>query len=88
MKLAKAYLFKTQSADNVFRVNDDMPVGKEYVVDLDSKETKHGFNFSFGFWSAEMIRACDTEAGPWDDDEQWFPVELLKIEEVKPEEVQ
>ena len=87
MNLVKAYLFKTRTADNVFQVDSDMSVGKEYIVDLDSQETKHGFNFSFGYWSAEMIRACDTKAGPWDNDDRWFPVELLKIEKVKQEEV-
>ncbi len=78
MKWVKAKLIKLHTDDHLFEVMDVVPLGKEYVVDLDSRKTVEGYNIpNQKFWKREIILT---------EDGSYFPTEMLKIEEEEIEE--
>jgi hypothetical protein len=71
--MAKATLIKRESEDGLIGVNDDVPVGRRYVVDLDTVRTVGMFNVERQQPHEKQI-VRDAEGG-------WLPTELLLIEE-------
>jgi len=73
MKKATATLIKRMTEDELFEVLDSVPLGREYVVDLDSICKIDGY--------------CYIKKIPWNQREMiyvleppgWFPTELLDI---------
>lgn len=76
MKIVKAKLLKRETDDKLMQVNDDIPDGKEFFVDLDVKKHMEFFNKDCKIaHKKEMVK--DVCGG-------FLPVELLELgEEVK-----
>lgn len=69
MNQITAGLCKKQSEDQIFQMEDHVPIGKEYVVDLDSRKMQRGYNeIKKVYWEREIIW---TNSG-------WLPTELLE----------
>ena len=74
MKFANATLIKKNSDDGLFEVNENVQIGAQYVIDLDTLRVEEGYNIVFNKrWKREIVNVVDGG---------WFPTELLKIEEV------
>lgn len=70
--LVTAKLIKRKTDDEMMEIGDNVSLGKIYKVDLSTKQMVKGYNWEKGkIWEREMIRA----------DGDWFPTELLEIEE-------
>lgn len=70
--LVKAKLIKRITDDECFEVFDDVPIGKEYIVDLDTIAKVGGYNVKKDvWWYREII---------YTNEKRYFPVELLEIE--------
>lgn len=66
-----ATLIKTMTNDGLFEIWEDIPIGKEYIVDLNSIEIAEGYNVKFNTtWKKEIIYTYDGE---------WMPTELLSF---------
>lgn len=66
-----ARLIKKKTDDGFVEMKDDVPIGKEYEVRLETKQTIRGIHTpTCTLWSREMIQA--TDGG-------WLPTELLNI---------
>ena len=76
MKIVKAKLIKRETDDKLMQVNDDIPDGKEFIVDLDVKQVFELFNKERNIADKkEMVK--DVSGG-------FLPVELLELgEEIK-----
>lgn len=75
-RLGRARLVKQQTDDELVSVNDGVPLGREYVVDLNSRQRHKLFNVPSGrFHEKEMIEAVDG------DEWAWYAAELLEIRE-------
>jgi len=76
MKIVKAKLIKRETDDKLMQVNDDIPDGKEFIVDLDVKQVFELFNKECNIaHKKEMVK--DVSGG-------FLPVELLELgEEIK-----
>lgn len=71
MREAKAKLIKHTTADGLFEVFENIPIDKEYDIDLDSIEMGLGYNTEKHiFWERYIIYTLSGE---------WFPLELLEI---------
>ena len=52
----KAILIKKQTDDGAFTMQDHVPLGKEYDVDIGTISMKEGYNFvKQFFWTHEMV---------------------------------
>lgn len=72
-RVVTAKLIKKETANGLMSFKDDVPLGKIYKVDLDTRMVKTCYNLDKGnFWELEMIE--DVENGGW------LPTELLEIE--------
>ena len=73
MRIVKAKLIKRTTDDGLFEIEDDIPIGKQYLVDLDSMEKCFGRNTVKGVnW--EKVIIYDVFGG-------WMPTELLEFME-------
>jgi len=73
-----AVLIKTKSDDGLFNIREDIPIGKEYFVDLDSRRVVKGYNTVHKVeWKKEIINLIDDELC-----HGWMPTELLEIERI------
>lgn len=74
MKIAKAILIKKETADQLVTAKEHVQIGKEYLVDLDTRRMTKGFNYKKQmFWEREIINMAG-------DDKGWWPTEMLQIE--------
>lgn len=74
MKPAKAILIKKETDDKLVSVFEHVPLGKENLVDLDSRRMAKSFNVTKNIaWEREIINTVDNDRG-------WWPTEMLKIE--------
>lgn len=71
MPLVRAKLIKLATAAGLVEVEDDIPLGKAYLVDIDSIKREHYYNLEKGreHWKEVII----TDSG------KWLPVELLEF---------
>lgn len=77
MRLGKATLIKRVTEDGNASIKDDVPLGKTYQVDLDTRKVYDMYNVeTHKFHSKEAIYAKDPE-GSW----SLFVTELLLIED-------
>lgn len=77
MRVGKAILIKRKTDDGLFEIQDDVPLGREYLVNLDTRISGDGINTETGeFWRREIIFMVDGE---------WFPTEMLDIREEEDE---
>jgi len=68
-----AKLIKLKTDDGLMEMNDDIPLGKNYVVDTDTKRIVRGFNLEYGKeWEREII---------FTPSDGFLPTELLEIPE-------
>jgi len=68
--IVKAKLIKRKTDDGLIELEDHVPLGKVYEVDLSTRAIRRGKNIEKSvFWEREIIL---TEG-------QWFPTELLEI---------
>ncbi len=68
--MIKVRLIKRATDDGLVEVNDDVPLGKEYLADWDTRKMETGYNIPYGqFWKRELV---------WIDN-TWFPTELLEV---------
>lgn len=74
MDIRKAVLIKTVTEDGHMKLRDGIEVGKEYTVDVDKTTRHHYLCMNCGSPHIKDM-VWDTVA------ENWFPIELLKIEE-------
>jgi hypothetical protein len=75
MKPAKATLIKRKTDDGLIEIHDHIQLGKEYLVDLDSRSMQKGYNLVEGkAWEKEGILVISSGG-------RWLPTELLRIEE-------
>ena len=73
MKIVKAKLVKLITDDGLVSVEDDVEIGKEYLVDLDSMHVCEGYNHELDeIWSRLII--YDAFGG-------WLPRELIEFVE-------
>jgi len=68
MYIVTATLKKKKTDDGYFEVFEDVPIGKEYFIDLDSIQNKMGINLPTG--KTFECKIVQTNEG-------WFPIELL-----------
>jgi len=73
MTLRDATLIKKATTDGLFEMRDDVPLGRRYVVDMDSRQ-KHEF-----FNTVHCVRHYKEMV--WEVTGGYLPVELLSIEE-------
>jgi hypothetical protein len=76
MTLKKAKLVKLKTADGNIEVNKDVPIGKEYNVDIDSIFTCQLINPS----TQQKFSVKTIEVYENDQSVGWFFTELLDIE--------
>ncbi len=75
MRTAKATLIKHKTNDGLVQVWEQVPIGKEYTVDLDSRCVSSGYNYKKNKkWKREIINMIGDDIG-------WMPTELLNIQE-------
>ncbi len=68
MYIVKAKLVKRKSDNGFFEVFENVPLGKIYLIDLDTISEREGFHIpTKTFWKCTIV---DTDSG-------WFPIELL-----------
>ena len=68
--ITEAKLIKRKTDDGLMEIEDHIPLGKIYEVDLSSRQPVKGKNIEKSvFWEREMILS----------DGEWFPTELLEI---------
>jgi len=73
MRVVKAKLIKRCTDDGLFEIEEDVPVGKEYLVDLDTMQMAQGHNYVKKVnWYKLII--FDVFGG-------WLPRELLQMSE-------
>lgn len=71
MRLYRAKLVKHATADGLIEMEDSVPLGKEYVVDLDTRAPKAMFHLVQQIHhEREMVAAVDGG---------WLPTELLDL---------
>jgi len=74
--IVTAELIKRKTEDGLVEMNDDIPIGKIYQVDLSTIRTGKGLNTVHNIkWEREVIDVKDDDAGDW----RWMPTELLSI---------
>lgn len=74
MKIVKAKLVKLVTDDGLVCVHDNVPIGKEYLIDYDTMHVAQGHNTEKNVdW--EKIIVFDLLGG-------WLPIELLEIQGV------
>jgi hypothetical protein len=57
MSIVMAKLIKRKTDDGFVEVNDDIPLGKEYIFDLNTKQIMKGIHIPTStYWEREMIR--------------------------------
>lgn len=71
--IARARLVKRCTADGLVRVRDEVPLGKTYLVQIQTEEEVVMLNTERGVLHTKRI-ICEADTG------QWLPVELLEIE--------
>lgn len=71
--IVKATLVKRKTDDGLWEVNDDVPIGKEYLVNPNWIRKITAYNLLKRVYHKRDMILCDND--------EWFPVELLKIEE-------
>lgn len=72
MGIVIAKLIKRVTSDGLMSMGDQVSLGKEYQVKLNTKQFQSGFNYiKKEFWRREMIE--DANGG-------WLPTELLQWE--------
>jgi len=75
--IVKATLIKTESDDGLFEMHGHIKVGKEYLIDLDTKRMADGRNGVKGVnWRKEIVE-IRSESGGFDG---WMPTEMLEWE--------
>lgn len=62
---------KTRDIDGVQMMDDDVPVGKEYIVDLSRKTRMH--------WESDGRRMRDLDCVPDVIDGGWLPLDVLDL---------
>jgi len=68
--LNKLKLIKRKTDDGLMEIEDNIPLGKIYEVDLSTKKSLRGMNIQTGqLWERLMVQI----------DGQWFPLELLEV---------
>ena len=73
MKLVTARLIKRVTSDGLIEINDDVPIGRRYTVDADSRGSYNGYNYALRkSWNRELV---------WDRNGGWLPTELLDIDD-------
>lgn len=77
MRLVIGKLIKRVSDDGFFEIEDHIPIGKEYLVDIDSIRKGKGFNIPKKMvWEKEIIDVVD------ESKMAWMPTEMLEIENI------
>ncbi len=77
MRIARAILIKRETADGLISVFEHVPLGKEYLVDLDTRRIAKGYNVpKKQIWEKEIINCYGVDGG-------WWPTEMLEIKDVK-----
>ena len=72
--IATAELAKRTTEDGLVEIEDHIPLGKTYKVDINSKRMAEGVNIVHNIkWEREVINVVDP-TGDW-----WMPTELLRI---------
>ena len=72
--IVTAELIKRTTEDGLVEIEDNVPLGKTYNVDINSIRMAEGVNIVKNIkWEREVINIVD-EMGDW-----WMPTELLKI---------
>lgn len=72
MTIVKAKLKKLKTDDGMVEILPDIPLGKIYFIDLDSKRILRAYNIEFHqMHSKESVQ--DVSSGGW------LPMELLEI---------
>ena len=72
-KYKTAILIKHTTGDGLFEMQENIPIGTGYIVDITTKRIENGVNIFRGIeWRREIINIVD--AG-------WMPTELLDIKE-------
>jgi len=70
--IVTAKLIKRKTNDGLMEVQDSVPTGRIYKVNLKTKKMQKGMNLDTGkIWDREMVIV----------EGQWFPTELLEIED-------
>ena len=73
MKIAHAKLIKRITDDGLVSIEDDIPIGKHYLVDLDSMQMSKGYNHVEDIeW--ERLIIYDIFGG-------WIPREMIEFVE-------
>lgn len=76
MKAVKAKLKARHYANGIQAIRDEVPIGKEYLVDLDSKRTAQNLNAdNCVIFPVEVVKVIGAPPG-----QCWFPLELLEVE--------
>jgi hypothetical protein len=70
--LTRARLIKRVTDDGMFKVFEDVPIGREYVIDLDSLRSARFYNINKEQFHTKDI--VNTQEGGF------LPMELLEIE--------
>jgi len=80
MNIKRATLKKKESEDKCYSVFDDVQVGKEYFVDMDTKQLMSGYNIVLKkeWKDREMVRDIM--------DGGYLPTELLEIHDDVPQD--
>lgn len=77
MRLAQGTLIKRSTNDGLFEIEDVIPIGKAYIVDLDTKRDDWFFNtVKRRHHSKTMVDVKEDENDEWAS----FPLELLRID--------
>lgn len=72
MTVVKAALIALRTADGLVECGEGVEVGREYLVDVDTRRTVQLFNFEHGCrHTKEIINAVDGA---------WLPMELLRLQ--------
>jgi hypothetical protein len=78
MHLKKAMLVRRATGDGCEIVEDNVPLGKEYTVDVDSVDLLRHINRAFG---VDKMRHCIQTYNPKTfESEGWFVLECLEIQ--------
>lgn len=72
MAWTKATLIKRKTNDGFWEVEDNVPIGKEYMVDRKSIKVVKAYNIPSNVFHKAMVIKCSEGV--------LFPLELLKLE--------
>jgi len=76
MNIVPALLIKKISDDGLFEAHDEIEIGTEYFVDIDSIRVQKGFNIlKMEYWFKEIVNIVEPDGLHLG----WFPTELLNI---------